>query len=134
MTHDQQTLSTRPPFDKHTYKTAQAHRYPTHTAVRISRLHAGSHLRHEIGARSLVDLVCDLLEEVVAERVLHHVRKVRLSLAADLGHEGRVALVELKLEQPAPDLEENKDIRRRVKTRRGGGRMHLASAKFRQDP
>lgn len=66
----------------------------------------GRHLGDKIGPGRFVDVVYDLLEEVVAEGVLHHLLQVGLGLVADLGHEQRVSLVELKLEQPAPDLED----------------------------
>lgn len=78
----------------------------------ISHIHARmreyatmiSYLCQEIVPAGLVHLVGDFLEQVVAEGVDHHLGEVRLGLAADLGHERRVALVELQLQQPAADL------------------------------
>lgn len=62
------------------------------------------YLRDEVRPGCLIQLFDDLLEEVVPERILHHLAQVGLGLAADLGRERRVSLVKLELEHPAPDL------------------------------
>lgn len=75
--------------------------YPSPSYISSNSL---PYLRDEVRPGCLIQLFDDLLEEVVPERILHHLAQVGLGLAADLGRERRVSLVKLELEHPAPDL------------------------------